>query len=191
MEINDFDDVVGVIPVQDIVEGRFVTLCAHTFSNDFGSETDLPGVKLPANAAEAARAKLCLTWKVDNQQTPFYAVPSMTFAERGGWSKAANAPFSTTVYLTHPGNQEGLTIPSGVSSLGYGGDGATFTLPSGAYIYSANIIVPGATIRIHQADEGSASDAGKPMYDADMDIQIVAETRAYNSSTGALTIRMI
>jgi hypothetical protein len=189
MEINDFDDVMGVIPVQDIVEGRFVTLCAHTFSNDFGSETDLPGVKLPANAAEAARAKHCLTWKVDNRVGPIYAVPSMSFAERGGWSQAANAPFATTVYLTHPGNQECLTIPSGVSSLAYGE--GTFTLASGCYIYSANIIVPGATIRIHQADEGVASDAGKPMYDADMDIQIVAETRMYNASTGALTIRML
>lgn len=189
MEINDFDDVLGVIPTQDIVEGRFVTLCAHTFSNDFGSETDLPGVKLPANAAEAARAKYCLTWKVDNSSTPIYAVPSMQFAERGGWSQPANAPFATTVYLTHQGQQEGLTIPSGVSALAYGE--GTFTLPSGAYIYSANIIVTGATIRIHQANEGSASDAGKPMYDADMDIQIVAETRGYDASTGRLTIKMM
>ncbi len=188
MEINDFDDVLGVVPTQDIVEGRFVTLCAHTFSNDFGSDTDLPGVKLPANAAEAARAKFCLTWKVDNRATPIYAVPSMNFAERGGWSQAANAPFSTTVYLTHQGQQEGLTIPSGTTSLAYT-DG-TFTLPSGAYIYSSNIIVPGATLRIHQANEGNAADAGKPMYDADMDIQIVAETRAYDATTGALTIRV-
>jgi hypothetical protein len=188
MEINEFEDVLGVMPVQDIVEGRFVTLCAHTFSKDFGSETDLPGVKLPANAAEAARAKFCLTWKVDNSSTPIYAVPSYPFAQRGGWDQPANAPFSTTMYLTHPGNQEGLTIASGVSALAY--TEGTFTLPSGAYIYSANIIVPGATIRIHQADEGTASDAGKPMYDADMDIQIVAETREYNSTTGALTIRV-
>lgn len=189
MEINKFEDVIGVMPVEDIVEGRFVCLTSHTFSNDFGSETDLPGVKTPDNAAEAARAKYCLTWKVDNRQFPSYAVPAMPFAERGGWSQAANAPFATTVYLTHQGQQECLTIPSGVSSLAY--TEGTFTIPSGCYIYSADIIVPGATIRIHQADEGTASDAGKPMYDADMDIQIVAETVAYDSTTGALTIKNI
>jgi hypothetical protein len=188
MEINHFETVLGVMPVEDIVEGRFVCLTSHTFSNDFGSDTDIPGCKTPDNAAEAARAKYCLTWKVDNKAAPFYAVPSYPFAQRGGWNQTANAPFSTTVYLTHPGNQECLTIPSGVSSLGYS-DGI-FTIPSGCYIYSANIIVPGATIRIHQADEGSASDAGKPMYDADMDIQIVAETHSYDSTTGALTIRV-
>lgn len=188
MEINEFDEVLGVIPVEDIVEGRFVCFTSHTFSNDFGSEVDLPGVKTPDNAAEAARAKYCLTWKVDNKVGPIFAVPSYPFAQRGGWDQVANAPFSTTVYLTHPGNQNCLTIPSGVSSLAYT-DGV-FTVSSGCYIYSSNIIVPGATIRIHQADEGNAADAGKPMYDADMDIQIIGETYRYDTTTGALTIRV-
>jgi hypothetical protein len=188
MEINDFDEVLGVMPVEDIVEGRFVCLTSHGFSNDFGSETDLPGVKTPDNASEAARAKYCLTWKVDNRVGPIYATPSYPFAQRGGWDQIANAPFATTVYLTHPGNQECLTIPSGVSALAY--TEGVFTIPSGCYIYSANIEVPGATIRIHQADEGSAADAGKPMYDADMDIQIIGETYRFDSTTAALTIRV-
>jgi hypothetical protein len=188
LEINQFQEVLGVMPVEDIVEGRFVCLTSHTFSSDFGSDTDLPGVKTPDNAAEAARAKYILTWKVDNRQFPAYAVPSMQFAQRGGWDQAANAPFSTTVYLTHPGNQNCLTIASGISSLAYT-DGI-FTVMSGCYIYSANIIVPGATIRIHQANEGNAADAGKPMYDADMDIQIIGETHSYDSTTGALSIKV-
>jgi hypothetical protein len=188
MEINQFQEVLGVVPVEDIVEGRFVCLTSHTFSNDFGSDTDLPGVKTPDTAAEAARAKYVLTWKVDNSSTPIYAVPSMSFAERGGWSQAANAPFATTVYLTHPGNQESLTIASGVTSLAYT-DGI-FTVPSGQYIYSSDIIVKGATIRIQQANELTAADAGKPIYDADMDIQIIGETYGYDSTTGALTIRV-
>jgi hypothetical protein len=188
MEINEFDEVLGVVPVEDIVEGRFVCLTSHTFSNDFGSNTDLPGVKTPDTAAEAARAKYILTWKVDNTVGPIYAVPHMDFAERGGWSQPANAPFATTVYLTHPGNQESLTIASGVTSLAYT-DGI-FTIPSGQYIYSADIIIPGATIRIHQANEGNAADAGKPMQDNDMDIQIIGETHSYDSTTGALTIRV-
>src|SRR3972149_3980732 len=152
------------MPVEDIVEGRFVLFTSHTFSADFGSETDLPGVKLPDTAEEAKRAKYCLTWKVDNTEFPHYAVPSFPFAERGGWSKAANAPFSTTVYLTHPGNQEGLTIPSGTSSLAYS-DGV-FTLPSGSYVYSANIIVPGALIIVADTNTDDAATAGKPKYTA-------------------------
>ena len=48
MEINEFEDVLGVMPVEDIVEGRFVLFTSHTFSNDFGSDTDLPGVDFRA-----------------------------------------------------------------------------------------------------------------------------------------------
>lgn len=188
MEINQYDDVLGVVPVEDIVEGRFVCLTSHTFSNDFGSNTDLPGVKTPDNAAEAARACYILTWKVDNRVGPIFDVPSMAFAQRGGFSQTANAPFATTVYLTHPGNQNSLTIASGVTSLAY--EGGIFTIPSGQFIYTSTITNPGATIRIHQADEGSAADAGKPMYDATMNIQIIGETYSFNTSTGALTMKV-
>lgn len=188
MEINKFEEVIGVVPVENIVEGRFVCLTSHTFDNDFGSNVDLPGVKTPDTLAEAGRAKYVLTWKVDNQPTPIYAVPSMSFAERGGWNQPANAPFSTTVYLTHPGNQESLTIASGVTSLAY--TNGIFTIPSGQYHYSADIINPGATIRIQHAGELTAANAGMPMYDADMDISVIGETYGYNATTGALTIRV-
>lgn len=189
MEINDFDGVIGVIPTEDIVEGRFVLLTSHTFSSDFGSDTDLPGAKLPSTAEEAKRAIYCLTWKVDNRPTPIYATPSFAFAERGGWNQPANAPFSTTVYLTHPGNQEGLTIPSGVSSLAY--DVGTFTLPSGSYVYSANIIVPGAMFIIQDTTTaGGATDAGKPIYASAMVAGVVGTTRAYDATTGRLTVKV-
>lgn len=188
MEINQFEDVLGVMPVEDIVEGRFVLFTSHTFSQDFGSETDLPGVKLPATAEDAKRAIYCLTWKVDNRATPIYAVPSFSFAERGGWNQPANAPFSTTVYLTHPGNQEGLTIGSGVSSLAY--TQGTFTLPSGSYVYSSDIIVPGAAIVIADTATDGAGSAGKPKYAASMAVGVIGETRQYDSTTGRLTIRV-
>ena len=188
MEINQFDDVLGVMPVEDVVEGRFVLFTSHSFSSDFGSDTDLPGVKLPDTAEEAKRAIYCLTWKVDNRPTPIYSVPSFSFAERGGWDQAANAPFSTTMYLTHPGNQEGLTIPSGVSSLAY--THGTFTLPSGAYVYSADIIVPGAAIIIADTSTDDAATAGKPKYTATMAAGVIGETRHYDSATGKLTIRV-
>lgn len=188
MEINEFEKVLGVMPVEDIVEGRFVLFTSHTFSSDFGSDTDLPGVKLPDTAEEATRARYCLTWKVDNRQTPIYAVPSFSFAERGGWNQAANAPFSTTVYLTHPGNQESLTIASGTTSLAYT-DG-TFTIPSGQYVYDANIIVTGAAIVIADTATDGASVAGKPKYTATNAVGVIGETRHYDSTTGALTIRV-
>ena len=188
MEIREFEDVLGVMPVEDIVEGRFVLFTSHTFSADFGSETDLPGVKLPDTAEEAKRAKYCLTWKVDNTEFPHYAVPSYSFAQRGGWDQAANAPFSTTVYLTHPGNQEGLTIPSGVSALAY--TEGTFTIPSGSYIYDASIVTPGAALIVADANTDGAGEAGKIKYTATMAVGVIGETREYDSATGKLTVKI-
>lgn len=188
MEINRFEDVLGVMPIADVVEGRFVVLTSHTFSQDFGSEADLPGAKVPATAEEAKRAVYCITWKVDNRPTPIMTFPQIQGAQRGGWSAAANAPFSTTVYLTAPGNQEGLTIPSGVSALAYT-DG-TFTLPSGSYVYSSNIIVPGAAIVIADTATDGAGSAGKPKYTATMAAGVIGYTERYDSTTGKLTIRV-
>lgn len=189
MEINRFEDVLGVIPVADTPEGRFVALTSHTFSVDFGSQTDLPGAHVPQTAEEAKRAKYCLTWAVDNRQFPLMSpMPSYTFAMRGGWDQSQSIPFSTTVYLTHPGNQEGLTIPSGTPSLAY--TEGTFTLPSGAYIYNANIIVPGAAIVIADVASDGAPDAGKPKYTATFAAGVIGVTERYDSTTGALTIRV-
>nr|WP_295383700.1 hypothetical protein [Pseudoxanthomonas sp.] len=189
MEINRFEDVLGVMPTEDIVEGRFVLLTSHSFSQDFGSEADLAGVKLPDTAEEAKRAVYCLTWRVDNRPTPIMQpIPSFAWAERNGWSQDPNAPFSTTVYLTPPGNQEGLTIPSGMSALAYT-DG-TFTLPSGAYIYSADIIVPGAAIIVADTASDGAGEAGKPKYTASMAAGVIGETERYDAATGRLTIRV-
>jgi len=187
MEINKFEDVVGLIPTENIVEGRFVLMTPHTFSSDFGSKTDVPGCKLPTSAAEAAAAKFCLTWTPDNQPVPFYeTLPTLdnTFATRGGWSKGANLPLSATVYMTHHSSgPESQTIPSGVASLGY--THGTFTIPSGAYVYSANIIVPGANLVVNYT--GSK---GMLEYQAGYDIQVIGVTEAYDADTAKLTVRI-
>lgn len=189
MEINRFNDVLGVVTTENIPEGRFVLLTSHSFSEDFGSLEDLPGVKLPDTAEEAKRAVFCLTFKVDNRPTPIVEkYPSFTFAERGGFSEDANAPFSATIYLTPPGNQEGLTIPSGVSALAYT-DG-TFTLPSGSYVYSSDIIVPGAALIVADTASDSANDAGKVKYTASMAAGVIGKTERYDSTTGKLTVRV-
>lgn len=189
MEINRFEDVLGVMPTADVVEGRFVVLTSHTFSADFGSQTDLPGAKVPATAEEAKRAKYVITWAVDNRPTPIMTpMPSFVFAERGGWDQSQTIPFSTTVYLTHPGNQEGLTIPSGTAALAY--TEGTFTFPSGAYVYSSDIIVPGAAIIIADTASDGAPSAGKPKYTATFAAGVIGVTERYDSTTGRLTIRV-
>lgn len=188
MEINDFKDVLGVITTAAIVEGRFVCLTSHSESYDFGSRSDVAGAKVPATAEEAKRANFVLTWAVDNRETPIMsAIPSFTFAERGGWDQDANAPFSATVYLTHPGNQEGLTIPSGTLALAY--TQGTFTLPSGSYVYSSSIILPGAALIVANTAEDT-TDAGKLKYTASMAAGVVGRTERYDSATGKLTVRI-
>jgi len=191
MEINQFSDVLGVVPTEDIVEGRFVLLCEHSFSYDFGSREDVVGVKLPDTTDEGTRCKFCLTWAVSNSSTPMY-IPQPVLAQgarRGGWSEAANTPITgATVYLTYPGYTEGQTIPSGTPSLVYT-DG-TFTIPLGGYIADASIIVPGAAIMIANTADDSADEAGMPKYAAANAVGVIGYTERYDSSTGALTIKV-
>jgi hypothetical protein len=193
MEINEFEQVLGVMPTEDIVEGRFVLLTPHTFDQDFGSETDLPGVKLPDTHDEAIKAKFILTWKVDNRPTPFTVTAphqSPDWSERGGWSSTdGEGPVAVTVYLTPPGNQNCVTIPSGVSALAY--TEGVFTVYSGCYIDSSNIRLVGANICIGDTATDGAAHAGKPKYHAENDLNVIAETVGYDSATGALTLRTI
>lgn len=191
MEINRFEDVLGVIPTEDIVEGRFVLLTEHSFTYDFGSREDVVGVKLPDTADEATRCKFCITWAVSNNSMPMY-IPQPTLdagARRGGWSETANTPITgSTVYLTYPGYTEGGTIPSGTPSLVY--TEGTFTIPLGGYVADANIIVPGAAIVIADTATDDAATAGKPKYAAANAVGVIGYTERYDSATGALTIRV-
>lgn len=186
MEINDLDRAVGCVTTEDIVEGRFVLFVDHSWSHDFGSREDLVGVKLPDTADEAAKAKYILTWPVSNEQTPLY-VPTPTIAwslRQGGWDKAANTPFDAKVFLTYPGYTDGETIPSG--SLAVAHTDGIYTLPLGAYVADANIIVPGAAIVVST----DGADAGKPTYTAAEAVGVIGHTERYDSVTGALTVRL-
>jgi hypothetical protein len=191
MQINRFEDVLGVIPTEDIVEGRFVLLTEQSFSYDFGSREDVVGVKLPDTADEATRCKFCITWAVTNVPAPMMLVPPALDqgARRGGWSETANTPITgQTIYLTYPGYTEGATIPSGLPSLVY--TEGTFTIPLGGYVADADIIKPGAGIKIADTDSDSAGDAGKPKYCATNAVGMIGYTERYDSTTGALTIRV-
>jgi hypothetical protein len=185
MEINKFYDIKGVIPTEDIVEGRMVVLTSHTHNYDFGSKTDLPGCKVPATAEEANAAMFIVTWAVDNRETPIYQPnPSFNYALRQGFDRPANTPFSTTVYVTHPGNQNGLTIPSGTPCLAFGE--GTYTVPSGCYINNAAIVNPGTLLQVANTAEDS-TDAGKLKVVSTWGNRVIGVVEHYNTSNGDLT----
>lgn len=189
MELNHYGDtILGVVPTEDIVEGRMVCLTSHSFSPDFGSKTDLPGVKLPAVAADSVKARYVITFAVDNRPTPIYdPTPQMAWSLRyGGFDQAANVPFTASVLLTHPGNQEGKTIASGVNALAFGE--GIYTVPSGSYVYSASLAVPGCSLDVCNTNQDGAGSAGKLKAGTTAP---VAETIRYDSTTGKLTFKIL
>lgn len=189
MEINKITDVEGAVATEDIVEGRMVLLTTHGTSHDFGSRTDLPGIKLPDTAAESAKAFYVAGFASDNRQLPIYvSPPSYTYALRMGWDQAVNVPFSATVFLTHPQNLIGQTIPSGSLALAYGG--GTFTVPSGSFVYNANLATPGTYLAAcNTADDGAAY-AGMLKYTAS-GTGAVAKVHRFDSTNFALTFRTL
>ena len=190
MEINRFEDVIGVVAQEDVVEGRFVIMIANAMGVDFMNvDDDLPGARVPATAEEAKRAKFCITWAVDNRQAPIIDYPKAAFDFRGGWVNSTAGPLTgVKMWLSHPGNQESQTIPSGYKALGY--TEGTFTLPSGQYIDSDEIKVPGAAIIVANTADDTAAEAGKPKYTATMAVGVIGFTEDYQTDTGRLTIRV-
>lgn len=191
MEINRFEDVIGLIPQADTVEGRFVVLAANAMTGTFiNINDDLPGAHVPATAEEAKRAKFVLAWAVDNRQAPIVNYPAApTFDFRGGWVNATSGPLtSLTMWLTHPGNQEGTTVPSGYKALGY--TEGTFTFASGEYVESDEIKVPGAAIIVADTSTDTAAEAGKPKYTATMAAGVIGFTETFDTATNRLTIRV-
>jgi hypothetical protein len=190
MEINRFEQVRGAVAQADTVEGRFVVVVPNVWSVDFGSEEDLVGARVPATAEEGKRARYIATWPVSNGQTPIYQpTPSYAFSMRaGGWDQAGNVPFDAKVRLTYPGYQDGETIPSGNQMLLF--TEGTFTIPSGGYVYDANIIVQGAALVVADTQSDTAALAGKLKYTASLAVGVVGFTESYDSTTGKLTVRI-
>jgi len=190
MEINRFEDVVGVRTTEDIVEGRFVVFTAHNSGGLFMNvDSDLPGVKLPDTAEEAKRAKFCLTFAVDNRPTPIIDYPSTAYDFRGGWVNAEAGPLTgVKMWLTHPGNQESQTIPSGYKALAF--TEGTYTIPSGQYIYNVALETPGAAFIVADAATDGAGEAGKVKYAASLVAGVIGFVQVYDDTTGALTVRV-
>ena len=188
MEINKQSDILGVITAEAIVEGRMVLLVGNQGADyNFGSRADLPGVKLPDDSTEAAKAKYVLMFAVDNRTIPIYeSIPENTFALRRGWSVAENVPFSATVHLTPPGNKVGRTVPSGNPALGFGG--GVFTAPSGAFIHSTDLETPGADLVVANTADDSEAEAGQLKYSATAGVAVVER---YIATTGELQFRTL
>lgn len=189
VEINKFSDIIGVVATANIVEGRMVLLTSHSFNLNYGSKQDLPGVKVPATSAEAARAFYVAVFAQDNRSLPIYQpMPKYAYNLRDGWGVGSNnVPITgSTIYLTHPGNMKGQTIPSGEVMCAHAG--GVYTVASGAFIYSASLATPGVyLIAANTADDGAGS-AGKLKYSASA-TRIVVER--YNSTTKELTFRTL
>lgn len=173
VEINKFSDIIGAVTTEAIPEGRMVLLVSHSQSHDFGSRTDLPGIKLPDTAAEAAKAKYVAVFAQDNRSLPIYQpMPAYAYNLRDGWGVGANnVPITgSTIYLTHPGNMKGQTIPSGSLVAAHGG--GVYTVYSGGFIYNASL-APGAFLVAANTADDSAGDAGKLKYSASAGVAIV------------------
>lgn len=165
MEVNKYEDIMGVVLTEDIVEGRMVLLTSHTETHNYGSREELPGVKLPADSTEAARARYCIAFPVDNTKPPIYQpYPDHGSNLRYGFDTTSNIPFEADVYLTAPSMLVGQTIPSGTLGLAFGA-GAVITVPSGAYVYSTTL-VPGAFLDVSDTTSHT-TDTGKLRYSSD------------------------
>lgn len=188
MEIRHYGDtILGVVAMEAIPEGRMVVLDAHATSHNFGSRTDLPGARVPATSDEAARARYCIAFSVDNRSLPIYEpTPAFPFAMRHGWDLDANVPFDTEVQLTHPSNKLGQTIPSGSLAVAFGE--GIYTVPSGAYVYDATIEVPGTQLVVADTASDGATDAGKLKVGTS---NVVSEVYHFDDTTGALTFKVL
>ena len=187
MEINKYRDITGVVTAEAIPEGRMVLLINHNQTHDFGSREDLPAAKLPDTTTEAAMAHFCIAFAVDNTQPPLYKpMPSLgVFATRYGFESASNMPFNADVTMVPDSNTIGRTIPSGALALAFGP--GTFTVPSGAFVYSAEMEVPGNWLTVADTASDGAAAAGMLKYSA---TATPMQVERYDDTNNRLTFRI-
>jgi hypothetical protein len=188
MELNHYGDtILGVVATEAIPEGRFVLLTSHSQDVDFGSQKDLPGIKLPADPTEAARARYIVKFAQDNRPVPLLeGMPTIgNWALRYGWESDPNVPFDAKVYLTHPGMMGGVqTIASGSLANAFGE--GVYTLASGQFIASETLGV-GSALEVADATS-DGTDAGKlKVLNAGT---AVAEVLEYDATANRLTVRV-
>lgn len=162
MRFRKIADSIGAVAVGDIVEGRMCIIIDHSQTHNYGSREDLVGCRVPATSNEASEALYLAAFSVVQQEPPIYVnYPSNPSNLRQGFAGDTNLPFNADVYTTAPSMLQGRTIPSGaLVALHAGG---TYTVTSGNYVYSANL-VPGARLEVLNANDDTAAQAGKLNY---------------------------
>ena len=168
MELNKIMHVLGAIAAENLVPGRGVVLTSHIHEIDYGSQSDVPGAKYPADSTEASGNTVYVVgWTVPLHKGPFFqGVPGFDeWSLRDGFDKGENLPLggSTSFYmhLTWPGHKSTtMTIPSGSMVRLFYGAGTIVTIPSGEYIYNSALDTPGDRLEVLNATDDGA-DKGK------------------------------
>lgn len=187
MEINVFGQVLGAVAQEDLHVGRFVVLVPNVHSRTFGSLEDLPGIKLPKTADEAALARGVVAWPPDNRKMPAINYPTHPFGLReGGFERPPQNALQAQVFLSSPSvASTPPIIPSGTAAM------VVFegivTIPSGAYIDSAAIRQPGTPVEV----EFTSPHFGKPKAAASMSQATVGVVHSYNAQDASLTIKLL
>lgn len=164
MRFRKIADSIGAVATEDIVEGRMCIIVEHSQNHNYGSRQDLVGCRVPATSDEAKEALYLAAFSVVKQEPPIYVdYPANPSNLRQGFSGNSNLPFNADVYTTPPSMLQGQTIASG--SLVALHAGGTYTVTSGNYVYSANL-VPGARLNVCDTASDGASAAGKLEYNA-------------------------
>lgn len=187
MEILKYTDIRPVVSTAQIPEGRMVLITSHSQSDDsFQSMDNLPGIKVPATAAEALKARYVASVALINQSAPIYqSPPSVTFSLRDGFGGANNVPFQATVHLTPPSMTKQPTILT--NSIARAFAQGEFIVFSGDYVANESL-VPGDYLEaLNTADDG-ASLAGVLARTTDAALAI-AEVIKYDSDNQELHFR--
>lgn len=183
MEINRIEGrIESVVTVSGLVEGRMVYMTSHSYSQNYGSLSDLPGVDYPRTADQAKKARNVLAYAITTQKGPYMTYPQYSFSLREMMDQTANAPFSTTVDITYPGDQESRTIAAGTPARAFGV--GTFTVPSGQYIYSAGLRTPGCPLSVAYSGANAGLLQAESTFDGDLAVATVVE---FDTTTYALT----
>ena len=189
MEINKFTDIWGVVSQEAIVEGRMVCIVPNMCGTiDFGSRADLAGMTLPHKPTMAAQAKYVSSFAMDNRPTPIVEPwPSTVWSLRGGWDQAQVFPMvGQSIWLDHPSNMLGQTIPSGYLALAF--DRGVFTVYSGNFVIDHAHLVPGAHLVVCDKATDGIAQAGKLKYSATAGVAIV---EIYDQTNEKLTFRTL
>ena len=116
------ETILPAVAVEDLQEGHAVVLKPHTYTYNYGSREDLPGVQRPTTTAELEKGAVYVVAHppaAPNQDMPIYLNPPyIEWSLRLGFDKPSNAAFQTTVLTVPPSvAEEPIPVYSGSLAL--------------------------------------------------------------------------